>query len=37
MPTLVLNPFFIDFVDLPGAALGGDFVQTGFFVFKEFL
>ncbi|BCX67068.1 hypothetical protein LAB08_R16920 [Pseudomonas izuensis] len=37
MPTLVLNPFPIDIADLPGIALGGEFVRAGFIVIKESL
>jgi len=37
MPTLVLNPFPMTIANLPGIALGGDVVRSGFFVFKESL
>jgi len=37
MPTLVLNPIFKEVTSLAGAALGGDFLQIGFLVFKESL
>jgi len=37
MPTLVVNPFPIEIVDLPGIAHGGEFVRGGFFVIKESL
>jgi len=37
MPTLVLNPFLIEFANLPGHAHGGEFVCAGFSVIKEFL
>jgi len=37
MPTLVLNPIFIEIADLPSMAHGSDFLRIGFFVFKEFL
>jgi hypothetical protein len=37
MPTLVLNPFPIEFANLPGHALGGECVWAGFSVMKEFL
>jgi hypothetical protein len=37
MPTLVLNPISIEIANLPSIAHGSDFLQIGFFVFKESL
>jgi hypothetical protein len=37
MPTLVLNPLFIEIADPPGTAHGGELVRAGFIVIKESL
>jgi len=37
MPTLVVNPFPLMIIDLPGTTQGGESLRAGFIVIKESL